>query len=175
MIPRGPLIAISLDRTTCTPDERSHGSAASGPPPIPPPNPPPGQGPGGGGGGIGPCQSKCTRPNRWPGWLGSRSGMICLPSPETVPVPYLTITPFVGSSVSNSILTPGEVLSVFGNVTATGWLATELAGWNATMNAPTVELFIGISSGNLSTGTWMPMNGNGLGRVPSTRVNTVPA
>src|SRR5260370_39561025 len=82
----------------------------------------------GGGGAMGPCQSKCTRPKRWPGCAGSKSGIICVALLDTVPVPYFTITPRVGLSVSSSICTPGGVLRVFGNVTATGWLAVELAG-----------------------------------------------
>src|SRR6266568_1892937 len=135
MPPRDPLMAISVAVITSTPEERSIGFGVTGGQEQPVHG-----GCGfvcGGFGAMGPCQSKCTNPNRCPGWLGSRSGTICVASWDTVPVPYFTITPFVGSRVSRSISTPGAVLSVFGNVTATGWLAVVLAGWNATMKAPT--------------------------------------
>src|ERR1700735_5305674 len=84
MDPRPPLRTISVALTTCSPDDRSIGSPASGaPPPLPGlPGPPPGApgsappeqpepphgpplGPGLAGGGaaaVGPCQSKWTNP-----------------------------------------------------------------------------------------------------------------
>src|SRR6267142_1314330 len=73
-----------------------------------------------GAGAMGPCQSKCEMPKRWPGWAGSGSGMISEASDETVPVPYFTSSPTIGSSVSNSMLTPGGELTTLGKVTETG-------------------------------------------------------
>ena len=70
---------------------------------------------------------------------------------------------------------PGGVFSVFGNHTATAWLAFDSAGWNATMNAPTPEVVVGITSGSRSTGTSIAARGNGLGRDPFCSVKVVPA
>src|SRR5262249_8602067 len=107
---------------------------------------------------TGPCQSKCTRPKRWPGGrLGSRSGMTCVSSADTVPVPYFTIMPLVGSSVMSSASEPGGVLSRLGNDTATGWLALALGGWKATMKGMTLLISGGMTSGSRSTGTSMAM------------------
>lgn len=71
----------------------------------------------------------------------------------TVPVPYGAICPLVGSSVISTILMPGGVLIVFGKYTATGWLASALAGWNATMNTIIICGLGGLASGKRSTGT----------------------
>src|ERR1700722_18902782 len=122
------------------PDAKSTGSPACGPPPPPgpptapaPPAPPqqplphfPGSGPDGGG--AGPCQSKCTNPYECPACAGSASAMNFVPSFETVAVPYGTMNPRVGSSVINVTDVPGLLFRMLGKFTATGWLATALAG-----------------------------------------------
>src|SRR5256885_615937 len=82
--------------------------------------------------------------------------------------------PRVGSSVMIVMFVPGAVLRVLGYVTATGWLATEFAGWKATMKALTIVGTGGFASGRRSTGTCTPTSGNGLGREPSGSVNVVP-
>jgi hypothetical protein len=61
-----------------------------------------------------------------------------------------------------------------GKSTATGWLAVAFAGWKATMNGMTMPL-LGMLSGNRSTGTSMATRGKGLGMLPSSKVNVVPA
>ena len=72
------------------------------------------------------------------GCAGSGSGTTCVPFADTVPVPYGTIAPRVGSNVIKVMLVPTRVFNVFGYVIATGRLVLAFAGWKATIKTETI-------------------------------------